>query len=539
VVLLALEEQTARIYKHSMKKPPVNFLFIITDQHRADYLGCTGHPVLKTPAIDSLAVGGALLKNLHTASPVCMPNRSSLLTGRYPSVHGLRRNGLFLPYRASTFVDVLRTAGYDTAIFGKSHIRPMTGQPPDIAPPTVNADIPEAWKSDGEDYEEEAPERWRSSEPFSIRLPHYGFSVADITTLHSDQCGGHYYQWLRRQTPDADQLRALDNRLEHDYICPQAERTQVPEEWYPTAYIRDRAVDYLKAPARANNPFFTFVSFPDPHHPFTPPGKYWDMYSPDDMPPPLPFEAHQNPPPHLLAQHNMKTDGKQKTGGTAVFAAEEREIREAAALTCGMIAMIDDAVGALLSALDETGLRENTVVVFTSDHGDYLGDFGLMLKGPALMRGVTNTPFIWNDPAENFGGKMHDELFSTVDIAPTILARAGAMQYNGMQGMDIFSVLRGDCPPREDMLVEFEDSNLKMGFAEPAFARALLTNEYRLTLYAGYEWGELYNLREDPRETRNLWDDPAYAKTRAELVERLARRMMATAETSPFPARRA
>ena len=523
-----------------MKTAPVNFLFVITDQHRADYLGCAGHPALRTPNIDSLAAAGFRLENMRTASPVCMPNRASLLTGRHPSAHGLRRNGLALSKRARTFADILRAGGYDAALFGKSHLQSMTGQPPRFAPERPpNPDIPEAWRDDGEDYAEEEPDKWRSDAPFRVALPHYGFNRADLVTLHSDQCGGHYYQWLRAQTPDADRLRDPANRLPHDYVCPQAERTPVPEELYPTAYIRDRAAEYLRDPARKEKPFFAFVSFPDPHHPFTPPGKYWGMYSPADMPAPLPYEAHQNPPPHLRAQREMMDAGTQNRGETLAFMAGEREIREAMALTCGMIAMIDDAVGALLAILAETGLRENTVVVFTSDHGDYLGDFGLMLKGPMLTRGVTRVPFLWSDPAENFGGKASDALCSTVDIAPTILARAGLSPYNGMQGREFLSVARGDAPAREEALIEFEDNAVKMGFEKAPVARALLTPRHRLTLYLGCEWGELYDLREDPRETRNLWDDPARSKIRRELTERLARRMMAEAETSPFPKTRA
>ena len=523
-----------------MKTAPVNFLFIITDQHRADYLGCAGHPALRTPAIDSLAASGFRLENMHVASPVCMPNRASLFTGRHPSVHGLRRNGLALSKSANTFADILRAGGYDAALFGKSHVQSMTGLPPRVAPERqVNPDIPEAWRDDGGDYGEEEPDRWRADAPFRVALPHYGFNRADIVTLHSDQCGGHYYQWLRAQTPDAEKLRDPANRLPHDCICPQAERTPVPEELYPTAYIRRRATEYLRDPARKDAPFFAFVSFPDPHHPFTPPGKYWDMHSPADMPAPLPYEAHRNPPPHLRAQRESMRAGTQTRNETLPFMAGEREIREAAALTCGMIAMIDDAVREMLSALDETGLRENTVVVFTSDHGDYLGDFGLLLKGPALMRGVTRVPFILSDPAENFGGKVSDALCSTVDIAPTILARAGLPPYNGTQGRDILSAVRGDSLAREEALIEFEDNSPKMGFEKSPVARALLTTRHRLTIYLGCEWGELYDLREDPQETRNLWDDPAHLEIRRELAERLVRRMMAERETSPFPKRRA
>src|SRR5690606_9801815 len=177
-----------------------------------------------------------------------------------------------------------------------------------------------------------------------------------------------------QQTPDAMALRDRANQLPHDYQCPQAYRTAIPEELYATSYIRDQAVDFLASTQDQDAPFFAFVSFPDPHHPFTPPGKYWDMYKPDDFDVPLPFEAHRNPPPPILWSRQQMLEGKRgQQGPQASFFASEREIREAMALTCGMITMIDNAVGKIMEALEASGQAENTVVIFTSDHGDYMG----------------------------------------------------------------------------------------------------------------------------------------------------------------------
>ena len=131
-----------------------NFLFFITDQQRADWLGCYGHPVLKTPHIDGLAARGARFEDFHTAMPVCMPNRASLLTGRYPSVHGLRHNGCVLSERASTFVEVLAAGGYRTATIGKSHLQPFTSTSPGGQPGHGRGLIEEAWKPDGDSYGE-------------------------------------------------------------------------------------------------------------------------------------------------------------------------------------------------------------------------------------------------------------------------------------------------------------------------------------------------------------------------------------------------
>ena len=222
-----------------------DFLVIMTDQHRQDWLGCTGHPVLRTPHIDAIAQGGTSFARYFVASPVCMPNRASFLTGRYPSVHGLRYNGCHLPREAHTFVDVLREAGYRTASIGKSHVQPMIGR--SLPSSAGTGPIAEAWAVDHSRYREELPSRYSDGPNHELPRPYYGFDHVDMVTEHGTQAGGHYRQWLRRTHPDIaeNQLRGLP----HGYTCPQALRPDMPEDAYPTAYIRDRAVAYLDAAA--------------------------------------------------------------------------------------------------------------------------------------------------------------------------------------------------------------------------------------------------------------------------------------------------
>ena len=289
-----------------MAKRP-NFLFFINDQHRVDYLGCSGHPVLKTPHIDSIAAHGTRFKRFYVATPVCMPNRSTLMTGRMPSVHGVRSNGTPLPLSSNTFVDALRAGGYATALVGKSHLQNFIriAADPQTAAGTrratrcsVRNSPRRASRSPGDGpYDQEHPGRWEPGRDFEMKLPFYGFEHVDLCTTHGDQVGGHYYVWLKARRPDADALRDHKNQLPHDYVCPQAFRTPIPEELYPTSYIAEKSCEWLDryAAGDRDKPFFLMTSFPDPHHPFTPPGKYWSMYRPEDMALPPNFD-HGNRP---------------------------------------------------------------------------------------------------------------------------------------------------------------------------------------------------------------------------------------------------
>ncbi len=510
-----------------------NFLYFITDQHRADYLGCSGHPVLKTPNIDSIANTGVRFETFYVASPVCMPNRAALLTGRYPAVNGLRYNGNHLPRRANTFVEVLREGGYHTAHIGKSHVQPMMEFPAyQRVDPAALGLIDEAWKDDGETYDQEQPENYKGPGRFEIKKPYYGYTHVDMVTKHGDRCGGHYGQWFRENAENWEELHDPANQLPHNYSCPQAYRTPIPEELYSTFFIRDKAIEYLKSQSNKDQPFFAFVSFPDPHHPFNPPGKYWDMYSPNDFELKRPYSSHKNPPPPLKFAHSQFTDNTRDANGMVGFMAHDQELKEAMALTCGMIAMIDDAVGEVLEVLKESGQYDNTVIIFNSDHGDYLGDYNLLLKGALPLRSINQVPFIWSDPDDRTT-QLTQSLGSTIDIAPTIIERAGLNPYWGIQGESQVKAFSNGEIVRDSVMVEFQDSGPRMGFAYPAMVRSFISKEWRLSMYKDQDWGELYNLEEDPFESYNLWDDAKYAHVRASLVEALIQSMMEAVDQSP------
>ena len=515
-----------------MSKQP-NFLFIMTDQHRADWLGCAGHPVVRTPHIDALAASGTRFDRFYVASPVCMPNRASLMTGRFPTAHGLRYNGCILPERANTFVEALRRSGYKTASIGKSHLQPFTTTAPVGRAAFASGPLAEAWQAEAGDYWQEQPARYQGPGRYAFKTPYYGFDHVDVVLGHGDQADGHYLQWLREQRTDWAALRDRANQLPHHYACAQAYRTAIPAALYSTAYIREQACAWLAAQRAYGGPFFSFVSFPDPHHPFTPPGRYWDMYDPDDFALPLPYAAHRNPPMPLAACMKLARAGAQPVTATTAFAlADERQVREAMALTAGMVTMIDDAVGAIVQALRDSGHYDNTVICFNADHGDYLGDFNLMLKGALALESINKVPFIWSDPHQR-ESRVSNALGSTIDIASTVLARAGVGPYFGMQGRSLLACLAGAAEVRESLLIEFNDAVARMGFTKPARVRTLVTADARLSVYLDEDWGEYYDRRTDPHDTHNRWRDPAAAARREELLVELAQRMIAAMDESP------
>lgn len=524
------------------KRP--NFLMIITDQHRADYLGCAGHPILKTPHIDTIAARGVRFDRFYVANPVCMPNRATLVTGRMPSLHGVRHNGIPLSLQANTFVDLMRHEGYRTGLMGKSHLQNMTSNPA-LATRGHEArddDFEEARKpedvAEGA-YDQERPWSWEKPD-HDVTKPFYGFEDVALTTMHSDQVGAAYIAWMKARGGDPDTMVGPENSLPHDYTAPQGWRTAVPEELYPTTYVAEETMNWLDNHAKdeGDEPFFLTASFPDPHHPFTPPGKYWDMYDPADFDLPESFHRTSNQAPPTLQwvweARGLGNPNREK--GQVAYAVAEQEARESMALTCGMIAMIDDAVGRILGKLDELGLADNTIVIFTADHGDFLGDHRIMLKGPLHYNGLVTVPFLWAEPNGVNAGQTCSALAGTVDIAQTMLSRAGITPYNGIQGRDLTPEIEtlSDHGPGQ-VLVEDDQQRPIMGFDESFRVHTLATDRWRLSLYSGHGHGELYDLHNDPHELTNLYGDPAHAATKTEMLERLAKAEMETVDRSPFP----
>jgi arylsulfatase len=521
-----------------MKQP--NFLLIVTDQQRADHIGCYGNRVVNTRNLDHLAGAGWRAERCYVASPICMPNRASLLTGRLPSVHRARHNGIPLPLTEVTLADRLRAAGYATALVGKAHLQNISGKPAAWPRPVDPRTEGEARRPEAGRFDQEWGPAWRDDPSFAMALPYYGFEHMDLVIDHGDVAGGNYRRWLEANHPDVAALTGPAHAIPTPDFelsrCGQAWRTRVPEELSTTSYVGMQTCRELDRFAASGKPFFLQCSFPDPHHPFTPPGRFWDLHSPDDIELPA-SHAHPGgetgPTPHLDWLRRERAEGRAIRQSPSVFAATEREVREAIALNYGSIAHIDEAIGSVLSRLDQLGLANDTVVIFTSDHGDYFGDHGLLWKGPLHYQGLVRVPLIWRDPDLARPGVAAD-LCSTIDIASTILERAGCSPHNGLQGLSLLpSILRGEAIARDAILIEEEGQRCLFGLRSRTRLRTLQTLRWRLSVYDEAPWGELYDLDADPGENHNLWD--AAADVRHDLMHKLVQCMTHYADASPNP----
>jgi arylsulfatase A-like enzyme len=480
----------------------MNVLFIITDQQRKDHLSCYGNNVLRTPNIDKIAEDGVKFSNYFCTTPICMPNRASFLTGAFPSIHGTRSNGINLNPEIPTVSDILRRKGYHTVSIGKCHFN-FFGTPTRRKVKSWEKII--AWLH-------------KDITSSDFPSPYYGFNEVLLTAGHGDWMAGHYSEWLEEKGWDQRAYAFKKPKaLNENYY-----ETELTEELYPTNYVTERTIEFLehyKSSENADKPFFLHCSYPDPHHPVCPPGRYKDLYSPEDIQVPSTFSDVENLLKHEFLGPHLKNARFRQLLPQMI---PEEDVKKFIALTYGSISMIDDGVGKILNMLEKVGEADNTMVIFTSDHGDLCGDHGMILKGPAHYRGLINIPLIWNIPGLTKKSESHS-LVSTIDLPKTILGLLNIKskkltRYH--QGVDITPVLREPIKKvRDRILIEHDEE-----IAKDKIMRLLtLVNEnYRITLYNDFDKiGDIFNLKEDPNELYNLWSSNNEVRNR--LVEELLR----------------
>ncbi len=483
----------------------MNILFIMMDQHRADHMSCAGNSILKTPNLDKLGGEGVRFTSAYCANPICSPNRASLLTGLYPNMHGVRSNGINLPENIPTISETLRESGYLTHAIGKMHLQFW------------------AQKLDKSAQSHESITDWfnektRKEMDENLPRPYYGFEELEIVLGHGDICGGHYFDWLEEKAPQY--LTMIREKGKKFFLRTHGE-TEMPEELYPTNYVTERTIAFLEDHVNGKHgdkPFFLHCSYPDPHHPVSPPGKFWSMYDPKDIKLPESFidQANLKNHPFLISLLDNAFFRKM-----VLRTDPEDVVRQFIAATYGSVTMVDQGIGQILAAVEKLGLGKDTMIIYTSDHGDMMGDHGLILKGPCPYDGILRVPLIWKVPGITNGSLSHS-LISSIDIPKTILELVGIkkkQQPYGMQGLDISPILKNsEESVRDCCLIEHDEELFDFGIS--VRLRHLITPDNKLTIYAGLtDYGDLFDRKNDPHELTNLWTSKP--ELRNKLVKRL------------------
>ena len=471
---------------------PPNIVLITSDQQHFSTLGAI-NPRIHTPSLDRLCAGGTRFTRAYCPNPTCTPTRASILTGMYPSQHGAWTLGTKLFEDVPTVGDGLGAAGYFTALIGKAHFQPSASRPgmESVECQPVLRDL----------------EFWRN-----FHGPWYGFDHVETARMHGAEshAGGHYAVWMEE--------KGLMNWRDYfeDWPDDPAKRERIyasrtwdlPEEFHYTRWTGERTVAAIER--SGDRPFFIWSSFHDPHPPYLVPEPWASMYDPADMQPGrLVAGEHEANPPHFQKTLEDDPDYWDTAGnGEAIHGAgchlhDEVELQKNMACYYGMVSFMDQEIGRILDALDKSGKAENTLVIFTSDHGHFLGQHGLVAKAIHMYEDLLKVPFIARWPGHIPAGRISDDLQCLVDLAPTFLAAAGCPVPGIMTGYDQLDNWRDGTRARDSIVVENHHGTRSFHM------RTFVTERYKITVYRDGEDGELFDLEMDPGETQNLWRDPS------------------------------
>jgi arylsulfatase A-like enzyme len=490
-----------------------NILFVMCDQLRWDYLSCYGHPKLHTPNIDALAAKGVRFTRAYVQSPVCGASRMSFYTGRYVQSHGAAWNGYPLKVGEMTLGDYLRPLGVQTVLVGKTHMRADTEgmQRLGIDPNSI----------------------------IGVRVSECGFDPYDRDDgLHAVGPDGRYDPQPPRYNRYLNEKGYAGDNPWHDWanaahgegnalasgwaMRHAAKPARVKEEDSETPYMTRRAMQFMED--AGNQPWCLHLSYIKPHWPYIAPAPYNDMFGPDDVLPVVRSEE-ERVSPHPIYRAFMD----QRVATT--FSRDE--VREKVVpVYMGLIKQIDDQLGGLFSYMKAHGLFDNTLIVFTSDHGDYLGDHWMGEKD-LFHEPSVKVPLIIYDPsgdADGARGLVCDELVEAIDLAPTFLEALGsdpAAQSHRLEGRSLVPFLRNQTPPawRTHVISEYDYSLSVGGKVEvpPRDARLFMVADKRWKYINALGFRPmLYDLETDPHEFRDLGAEAAYEAERQRLAAMLA-----------------
>ena len=434
-----------------------NVLWICTDQQRYDTIHSLGNAHLRTPNLDRLVETGVAFTHAHCQTPICTPSRASFLTGMYPdSVHACINGNDHWDDAAPLVTKTLADAGYDCGLSGKLHLSAAQGR-------------------------------------IEKRPTNDGYRV---------------FHWSHHPAPDWPEGHAYDTWLkEHgqDYAALHAKHGYIPAPWHQTTWCTNVAIDFIQQ--RRSGPWLFSLNCFDPHPPFDPPQEYLDRFDVESLPGPLFRPSDLEAQARLAAIHfQSKSTPPEQFNGKLHQAKYWAQIE-----------LIDENVGRMLKTLEETGQRDNTIIIFTSDHGDACGDHGLRAKGCRFYEGLVRVPLVISWPARLKQGLRSDALVELADIVPTLLEANGLPVPERMHGKSLLPILQGRADPHEHR--DFVRSVYFRVLQGPeSYASMIRTRRHKLVSYHGHGLGELFDLENDPGEFVNLWDDRRHADTRFELV---------------------
>ena len=493
-----------------MTKTAKNILFIMYDQLRFDYLSCAGHPHLHTPNFDRVAALGVRFSRAYVQSPICGSSRMCFYTGRYAQSHGAEWNGFPLRVGEKTLGDHLRQAGMDCWLIGKTHMR---------------ADL-EGMQRLGVDPDS----------IIGVRTAECGFDVwvRDDGMVPEGPDGSYdgrvspYNEWLKQQGYPGDNPWSQyansgirDGQIAPAWLMENADRqANIREQDSETPWLTDRALEFLDEQAASDaNPWCAHLSYIKPHWPYIAPAPYHDMYGPNHVPAPLRHPCELDNPHPVFAEFAMSSIGKS-------FQRDETRKKVIPAYM-GLIKQCDDQLGRVLDHLEATGQMDSTMIVLTSDHGDYLGDHWMGEK-MFMHDASVKIPLIIYDPssrADGTRGSTCDELVESIDLAATFVEAAGGeVPTHWIEGRSLQPFLHGETPEawREFAISEYNYS------LTPAAARLGVSDEdARLFMVADKRWKlvhfeggfrpMLFDLKTDPEEFTDLGSSPDHADVIAKM----------------------
>lgn len=453
-----------------------NVLIIFSDQHNAQCLGSAGHPIVKTPHLDRLASQGVRVRNAICQNPVCTPSRVSLLSGQYCHNHGCYGNmGPGFDGLPNIFGH-FRRSGYRTASIGKNH-------------------CPEYWVEDQTDQFLEVYDNCSIG-----GAPEYNAHLKQKGMLELRDDGIYPEQTLPGQLN-------VDGRA-----------SKLPYEDSVEGWVARQTIEFMDQSRKLGKPFLAFASLPRPHSAYCPSEPFWSMYDGIDLPLPPNSDYDMS----LKAPTLREERARYESGQWTVFEPRTYEAGRVRKLHgyYGCVSQVDHAAGEMLDWLAEAGLDEETIVIYTSDHGDYVGQHGVMEKAPGICSdAITRVPMIWRWPVRVAKGTVCDALVELVDVSATLCALTGLDPMLTSDGNNITGLLQGDDRPVRDIAV-----------TECPWSRSVRKGQYRFVFYPQrmftkefpHGFGELYDLEADPWEMKNLYFEPAFQS----MVDAAARELL-------------